>query len=815
MAVWDAQQVYRFDRKATRGQIYAIDTPPPTVSGVLHIGSAFSYTHGDVIARYQRMRGKVVFYPMGWDDNGLPTERRVQNVYGVTCDPSLPYEPGYAPPGKPDRKRQVPISRRNFVELCDSLTERDEQDFRKVWQYLGLSVDWSLLYRTIGAPVRATSQRAFLRNLARGEAYLAEAPTLWDVTFQTAVAQAEVAEKEVDGAFHRVAFGSVLIETTRPELIPACVALVAHPDDERYRPYVGQTVRTPVFDVEVPVVAHELADPEKGSGIAMVCTFGDATDVTWWRDLRLPTRTIVGRDGRIRRETPDWLATERARAAYTEIAGMTAFSARRRMVELLRESGDLDGEPRPIAHSVGFYEKGDKPLEIVASRQWYIANGGRDADLQRKLIERGREVRWHPDHMRHRYENWVQGLTGDWLISRQRFYGVPVPVWYRLDASGEPILDDPILPVDSRLPVDPSTDTPHGYEEDQRGRHGGFIGDSDVLDTWATSSLTPQFAGGWGVDDDLYARVYPMDLRPQGQDIIRTWLFDTVVRAHFEAGVAPWRDTAISGFVLDPYRKKMGKSTSNAVTPIERLKQFGTDAFRYWACSMRLGQDTSEPTDRQLKVGRRLAVKILNVSKFALGTGVTATAGVATAPLDRALLADLAAVVRDATRFFDAYNYPAALDRIERFFWGLCDDYLELVKARAYDGDESARSTLSMALKTVLRLFAPFLPYVTEEVWSWWQDGSVHLQSWPTDVPQVDGDPELFIAAAEAIGAVRKAKSDAKQSVRVDVAVLHVTAPEPVLARLRQLEADLRAAGRISTIAFTVGDEARYETTLA
>src|SRR6185437_10530460 len=477
---WEAGQVYRFDRSAPREDVFAIDTPPPTVSGSLHVGHVFSFTHTDIMARYQRMNGKAVFYPLGWDDNGLPTERRVQNVYGVRCDPTVPYDPGFTPAvaggGPGGKKTERPISRRNFIELCEQLTAVDERAFEELWRRVGLSVDWSLLYTTISDDSRRVSQRAFLRNLARDEAYRAEAPTLWDVTFQTAVAQAELEDRDTPGAFHRISFhgpsGPVWIETTRPELLPACVALVARPDDARYQPLCGGTVRTPLFGVEVPVYAHPLAEPDKGSGIAMVCTFGDLTDVTWWRELDLPTRAIIGRNGRVLADPPAGVPA----APYDELAGKTVFSARARVVELLRESGDLDGEPRPVTRPVKFYERGDKPLEIVTSGQWYIRNGGRDGRIRSELLERGRELTWHPAHMRVRYENWVAGLAGDWLISRQRFFGVPFPVWYPLNAAGEPDYGAPIMPAEDALPVDPAAEPAPGYTEAQRGVPGGFIG---------------------------------------------------------------------------------------------------------------------------------------------------------------------------------------------------------------------------------------------------------------------------------------------------------------------------------------------------
>ena len=694
------------------------------------------------------MRGRQVFYPIGWDDNGLPTERRVQNYYHVRCDPTLPYDPGFSPPAS-NGGEQMPISRRNFTELCHRLTDLDEQAFEEVWRRLGLSVDWSTLYRTIDDGSRAISQRAFLRNLARGEAYLAEAPSLWDVTFQTAVAQAEVEDREIAGATHTIAFRRpdgepVPVVTTRPELLPACVALVAHPGDERYAALTGTTVRSPLFGVEVPVLAHHLADPAKGTGIAMVCTFGDSNDVTWWRDLRLPARPVLGRDGRLVASPPAAITSRAGRVAYRQLAGDTAQAARKRIAAMLRASGDLLSGPDPVRHAVNFYERGTRPLEIVTTRQWYIRNGAHDERLRAALLARGEQIGWHPPHMRVRYENWVTGLAGDWLISRQRFFGVPIPVWYPLDGEGKPRYDAPILPADGTLPVDPAADTPPGYTSGQRGQPGGFAGDPDVMDTWATSSLSPQLATRWTLDGDLLDRVYPMDLRPQAHEIIRTWLFYTVLRSHLERGELPWRHAAISGWVLDPDRKKMSKSVGNVVTPMDSLRKYGSDAVRYWAAGGRLGADvTFDPA--QLRVGRRLAIKILNASRFVLGLappegnrGDHGSGGPEPIgePLDVAMLERLAGVIGQCTRALDDYDHTGALTAAEEFFWFFCDDYLELVKGRAY-GERgegpgaSARAALRLALAVMLRLFAPFLPFVTEEVWSWWQDGSVHTAAWP------------------------------------------------------------------------------------
>jgi valyl-tRNA synthetase len=890
---WEREGTYRFDRTAARERVFAIDTPPPTVSGSLHVGHVFSYTHTDAIARYQRMRGNAVFYPMGWDDNGLPTERRVQNHYGVRCDPSVPYDPGFTaertskmdrgPEGAgKDERRADPISRPNFVELCLQLTVTDEQAFEDLWRTLGLSVDWSMTYTTIGPLARRISQRSFLGLLARGGAYQTEAPTLWDVDFQTAVAQAELEDRERPGAMHRVRFEladsgpgdaagaeggdpsagaggaasppdgaspapngapsgaavEALIETTRPELIPACVALLAHPDDERQRGLVGREVLTPLFGTRVPVLTHPLVEPDKGTGLVMVCTFGDLTDVVWWRELGLGVRSVLAPDGRLT-EVPwgerGWESEDvaLARASYEELRGKTVNQARKRIVELLERSGELVGEPTPVTRAVKFFEKGERPVEIVTSRQWFI----RTLEHREALLERGRELRWHPPYMRARYEDWVNGLNGDWCVSRQRFFGVPFPIWYPLDASGVVQHDRPIPAREDQLPVDPSTDVPDGYAADQRGQPGGFVGDPDVMDTWATSSLTPQIAGQAGEDEELFKRVFPMDLRPQAHDIIRTWLFSTVLRAELDQGQLPWSDAAISGWVLDPDRKKMSKSKGNVVTPMHLLEEHGADAVRYWAASGRPGTDTAfDP--QQMKVGRRLAVKLLNASKFALAEEPESDPAhpELTHPLDRAVIARLADVVVDATESFEAYDYARALERTETFFWWFCDYYLELVKGRRYDPNPDVSASVGRALRLSMsafqRLLAPFLPFVCEEVWSWWQQGSVHRAAWPDDGDLLNavghgkggGGDDAGEAVREAVALdvtadvlreVRKAKSQAQVKMRAPVkrVIVHDTSERQ--AALELGAEDLREAGSIELIEMLEADQLAVEVELA
>jgi valyl-tRNA synthetase len=822
-AYWAQTDIYRFDRPGVREAVYAIDTPPPTVSGSLHVGHVFSYTHTDLIARFQRMRGKSVFYPMGWDDNGLPTERRVQNLYGVRCDPALPYDPAFTapePPAKKGARPTISLSRRNFIELCEQLTVQDEKAFEALWRDLGLSVDWSLTYTTIGRRAQKVSQTSFLRLLADGQVYQADAPTMWDVDFQTAVANAETVDKETPGAYHRLAFGvgdgkavdkSVHIDTTRPELLAACVALLAHPDDARYQHLFGQEAVTPLFGVRVPILAHRNADPEKGTGLVMVCTFGDSTDVEWWRELQLPHRAIVQRDGRL--GPLDFAALPcadpvAAQAVYGKLAGSKTAQARTLIVEELRASGELAGEPRPITHPVKYYEKGDRPLELVTSRQWFI----RTMDHQDTLLAAGRELEWHPAYMAARYEDWTRNLKADWLISRQRYFGVPFPMWYPLDENGEPRYDSPIVPDESELPVDPSSDVPTGYEAGQRDVPGGFTAEADVMDTWATSSLTPQLACGWLDDPELYAQTFPMDVRPQAHEIIRTWLFDTVVRSTLSEGAVPWKHAALSGWILDPDRKKMSKSVGNVITPGYLIEEHGADAVRYWAASGRPGADTAfEP--RQMKIGRRLATKLLNANKFVLQFPAPADGAQITRALDLAVVAELAGVVREATGALEAYDYTLALERIERFFWTFCDDYVEFVKERAYrendQGAESARAALRLVLGAVDRLLAPYMVYCAEEVWSWSHEDSVHRAPWPT-VEELGGagdggDAGLLRQAGEVITAVRRAKAAAQVSMRSEASRVTVSGSEAALARIKAADGDLRAAGRITAIEYVIG----------
>jgi len=525
------------------------------------------------------------------------------------------------------------------------------------------------------------------------------------------------------------------------------------------------------------VHAHIGAEMDKGAGIAMCCTFGDLTDVTWWRELDLSTRSVLTRNGRLRSETPDWITSPKGQAAYSEVAAKTVFSARAAVVEQLRASGDLAAEPVPTQRSVNFYENGDKPLEIVTSRQWYVRNGDRDPELKEALVARGREVSFYPDFMQTHYENWVNGLNGDWLVSRQRFFGVPIPIWFEIDADGEVDRDRLIIPDEGALPVDPVVQAPAGYDECQCNQPGGFAADPEIMDTWATSSLTPQIALNWragqGDPDSLWSQLFPMDLRAQAQDIIRTWLFTTVLRAHLSHAALPWHHAAISGWILDPDRKKMSKSKGNAETPGGIIAQYGADAVRYWASWARLGTDAAFDVGK-MKIGRRLAIKVLNASKFVLSFREVASDPVmaVTEAADRSTLALLRDLVMQTTQAFEDYDHARALELTESFFWTFCDDYVELVKGRAYgEGTEaavaSARATLRIALDVLLRLFAPFLPYVTEEAFSWFHEASIHRSSWPRavelDIPVgANPDTAVLTVLGVALSGLRRVKSDAR-----------------------------------------------------
>jgi valyl-tRNA synthetase len=825
---WQRDGTHHWDASDTESPAFVVDTPPLTVSGALHIGHAFSFSQTDMVARFHRMRGRNVFYPMGWDDNGVPTERRVQNLFHVRCDPKLPHDPELVlePLGPKAKERKQPprvISRGDFIDLCARVTEEDEKAFLEVWHRIGLSVDWRTEYATIDHRCRQLAQHSFWDLFQKGHVYTSDAPFMWDPDFQMAVAQAEVEDREKPGAYHDIQFGveggdeRFVISTTRPELLAACVGVTAHPDDERYQGLFGRRALTPAFRVPVPIFPSEKADPEKGTGILMVCTFGDATDVEWWRDEGLALRQVIGRNGRlmpVQFGSADFESTdaEAANRVYAELEGRNVKQARRRVVELLRDpataanggGAPLQGEPREIQHAVRFYEKGDSPLEFLPTRQWFV----RLLDKKDALLAKGDEVTWHPGHMRKRFEDWTRNLAYDWCVSRQRYFGVPIPVWYPLDPRGEPDYEHPIVATPEALPVDPMTDAPPGFTEAQRGKPGGFVGEADIFDTWFTSSLTPQIGSGGWLDPERHARLFPGDLRPQSHEIIRTWAFYTIAKALLHEDRVPWRHVAISGWILDPDRKKMSKSLGNVVTPLPLIEQFGADTLRYWAGNARLGVDTAFD-ENVLRVGKRLVTKLWNASKFVLSQ--EAPPGAITDELDRAFVAELAALVERATADFERYEHADVLKAVESFFWArFTDTTLELVKSRARGEDAAGRAsavaTLRLGLEVLLRMFAPFLPYVTEEIWSWAfaderSEPSIHRAPWPSaadfrDVAAPDSTESLGTAIA-CLAAINKAKADGEVSMGREVERLELAAAPESFDRLARVAGDVLAAARV------------------
>jgi valyl-tRNA synthetase len=825
---WEEKGTYRYDPARPRNETFVIDTPPPTVSGSLHIGHAFSYTQTDILARFKRMNGFNVYYPMGWDDNGLPTERRVQNLFGITCDPMLASDPAWKPELAIDPKlAKKPVSRRNFLDACATQTTIDEKKYEALWRTLGLSIDWRQQYATIDEHCRKISQLSFLDLAAKRQVYSIEAPTLWDTGFQTAVAQAEVEERSKQGFFHDLRFHtesgeSFVISTTRPELLPACIAVVAHPEDARFKHLFGQTAITPLFKAPVPILPSEHADPEKGTGILMVCTFGDIHDVEFWKKSKLPLKQIIGRDGRLLTlrfgegafESRDLAA---ATENYAFLQGLTVNQARTQIVQLLRASSDLVSEPRQTEQAVKFYEKGDYPLEFVSTRQWFI----KILEHKTSLLEQGRKIKWHPEFMLKRYEQWVEGLNQDWCISRQRYFGVPFPVWYPIDKSGAIQYDKPIFAREDQLPIDPLAEPAPGFAESMRGKAGGFIGDPDVMDTWATSSVTPQINSHWKISEQRHPSLFPADLRPQAHEIIRTWAFYTIVKSWLHEGKIPWKNIAISGWVVDPNRDKMSKSKGNVVTPDALIEKYSADGIRYWAGRAKLGQDTIYD-ETIFQTGKRLATKILNASKFVmlqLGSeplGLSATD--ITHPLDRAWVKKMNDLILAATSHLSEFDYAQALIEIEQRFWDFCDVYIELVKARAYQqksepGGRSALATLEWTLKTFLRLFAPFLPYVCEEIWSWrfaqaYEQDSIHRTMWPqAKETEKQGAPSsaAYDTASTVLSEIRSAKSAARRSLKWPIEILTIEIHAGSELALLEAKPDIVEAGGAKSVVVKTG----------
>ena len=782
--LWQKQGTYHFSSQGS-GPVYAIDTPPATVSGFLHLGHVYSYSQTDFMARFWRMNGHNVFYPMGYDDNGLPTERLVERQFGVS-------------------PRQV--GRSAFAQKCLEVSESVEKDYEALWQRLGLSVDWRHTYRTIDAPSRRIAQHSFIDLHRKGLVYRADAPSIWCPECGTAIAQAELNDQDRESEFVTLDFrlqdgASLPIATTRPELLPACVAIFVHPDDARFRKVVGQRATVPLFRQRVPVLEDPAADPEKGTGAVMCCTFGDTADVAWWRAHGLPLVNAIDRNGRM---------TD----AAGEFAGLQVKEARQQIVQAL-ESRDLILGTRPTAQSVRVHERCDTPVEYIVAPQWFV----RVLDFKQELLDAGEELTWHPPHMKARYTEWVENLSWDWCISRQRHFGVPFPVWYCASCG------NPALAHDAQLPVDPNEQTPQAPCACGCNR---FTPETDVMDTWATSSLTPQIAGRWLTDGDLSHRISPMSLRPQAHEIIRTWAFYTIVKSRHHFGTLPWKALAISGWALAPEGAgKISKSRGGGpVAPADMIDAYSADAVRYWAAGAGFGRD-AVISEEKIQAGARLVTKLWNTARFSdrfLKGYRPPSERPPLSPADLWMLSRTHRLIQRATDLFRNYEYAAAKIETEGFFWrDLADNYLEMAKRRLYEEDEplhgGARYALHRAILTAIKLFAPFLPHVTEEIYLGLfaeaeGQNAIHTSPWPSaderlidDAAENEGEILVQIATA-----VRRYKSARSLPLGSELARLLVTATEPSTAQmLQRASADLISVTRAREVEISVNGKAGTE----
>jgi valyl-tRNA synthetase len=766
---WNEQRVYAWDSNASRENSFVVDTPPPTVSGQLHMGHIFSYTQADFVVRFQRMTGKNIFYPMGFDDNGLPTERLVE---------------------KQKKIRATQMDRAEFIQICKEVVASEEEKFRTLFNNIALSVDWSLEYQTISEQSRKISQMSFLDLIKKDQIYREAQPILWDPVDQTALAQADIEDKEHSSFMNEIIFvtdsgENLHISTTRPELLPACVSVFYHPDDKRYQHLKGQFAITPLFNVKVPIIPDEAVSIDKGTGLVMCCTFGDTMDVNWWKIHKLPLKIIINKYGKIDEGILSHLPDE-SHEYSSELIGLKVSDARAKILESLKKKNLLIKQDA-IVHTVKCAERSGAALEIITAPQWFI----RTLPHKDAILQRSKELNWYPQTMKIRLDAWTNSVAWDWCISRQRFFGVPFPVWYskRSGEEGRAIFADL-----SQLPVDPLKDLPLGYSKDE------VIPDMDVMDTWATSSVSPQLSSlavsdDFAIDMERHKKLFPADLRPQAHEILRTWAFYTMLKAHLHEQTIPWKNIMISGWCLSEDKTKMSKSKGNIIDPRNLLEQYGSDVIRYWASTSRLGADTAYSEDI-VKNGKKLVNKLWNATKFAsihfdkisnYGTDLkqNISSGKVNVSTDLWLISKMYKVIENATRHFYEFEFALARDVIEDFFWkDFCDNYLEIVKVRVYnennqnlDGQESSILTLYWISQTLLKLFAPFIPHITDELYHliYQSQESIHKQHmWPL-LSHFALDMEKLVAGEvmiELIELVRKAKAERNLSVKAEISVL-------------------------------------------
>ncbi len=774
---WQEQGIYKWDENDAN--VFSIDTPPPTVSGSLHMGHIFSYTQTDFIARYKRMIGKNVFYPMGFDDNGLPTERLVEKVRGI---------------------RSINMERSEFVDICREIIPSFEKEFQKLFESIALSIDWDQKYQTISPHSQKISQMSFLDLYKKGKIVRKKSPVFWDPVDKTAIAQAEIEDKTQQGIMNYIRFRldnkDLIIATTRPELISACVCIFVNPEDGRYKELIGKMVVSPLFNKEIPIIADSDVAIDKGSGAVMCCTFGDMQDVYWVQRHNLEVIQCITRDGKMQN------------AGFLD--GLYVKQAKAAIIEKLKEANLIEKQ-EDVTQQVKCAERSGAPLEILSTEQWFI----KVMDAKEEIIAKSNECNWHPEYMKVRLENWVNNLNQDWCISRQRHFGVPFPVWYSTRMGEEGKI---LLPTHDQLPVDPSRDLPHGYSRNE------VRAEMDVMDTWATSAVSPQISSGqisekYSISSEKHKKLFPFDLRPQAHEIIRIWAFGTLVKAMYHENIIPWKNLMISGWCLANDKSKMSKSKGNVIDPVALIKEKSADVVRYWASTSKLGNDIVLSED-QFKIGRKLVLKLMNAVEFFKMHLINLTAakdkvevhlekGIICESLDLWVISQLQKTQLLVECEMDQFEYCGARIAIENFFWNiLCDNYLELVKDRLYkehwnNRGQSAILTLYHLFDSLLRLFAPFIPYITEELHnSIYNQQSIHSRgNWPKQIKIVE-NPEGDLVV-EILALIRKAKTERVLSVGTQVELVDVSCP---VALSESAQLDLKGAARAAELKVVIGN---------
>jgi valyl-tRNA synthetase len=779
---WKDSNVYKYDFDSEK-EVFSIDTPPPTISGSLHIGHIFSYTQAEIIARFQRMQGKNVFYPFGFDDNGLPTERLVE---------------------KEGDSRAASMPRSQFVERCLLTTKKYEEDFKNLWLSMGFSVDWSLQYETINPRVQKISQKAFLDMARSQKAYIKESPVLWCTTCQTSIAQAELESMEKETNFNYIPFiteeGELLVATTRPELLYGCVCLFVNPKDERYFKYIGKNAIVPLYNYEIPIFSDEKVSLDKGTGVVMCATFGDTTDVEWYEKHRLPYKKVIESNGKICHTVPF-------------IGGYSISRGRERIIELLKEN-NLLRKSETINHTVSIHERCGKPIEIIPSKQWYI-----DILSERETyLKAADKINWYPASMKSRYITWVENLKWDWCISRQRYFGIPFPLWYCSECGKV------MLAKDEELPVNPMESNPSSACSCGNAK---FIPESAVLDTWATSSLTPLINSRWGSENAFDKKLLPMGMRTQAHEIIRTWAFYTIVRSLFHTGRLPWKDIMICGFVLAKKGEKISKSKGNASTsPKQLIEAHSADALRYWAAGAKLGTDTMFSED-ELKISKRFLTKLWNAASFCIMQlqSFNGEKPEHLLPIDEWIIEKIKLVEEKSVEYLNHYEIGLAKHEIDEFFWNdFCDNYLEIVKDRLYKPEVhgiserlSGQYALYNLLLEILKLYAIYVPYITEEIYhSYYKDlersNSIHKMQWNM---KSDTKNEVILCFGENIkgilSEVRKYKSERNFSLKEKINMLKISIPENQVDYLQNTLKDIKACTWAENIEFEINDNLGIE----